>query len=150
MGIGYSTDPDPDRTSKALGKELQIKQKDSVEVCRAIRGRELEEAKSFLEDVIDQKQAVPYRRHHRNKPHQKGTGPGGYPKRAAEGILDILEQAEANAEYKGLEPERLWVQHAASQRAGQIQGTRPRARGRATAWNQDLTHIEIVLEERAE
>lgn len=150
MGIGYSVNPDPDRTSKALGKELAIKPRDSIEVCRAIRGMKLEAAKELLEDVIEKKRAIPYRRHNRWKAHQKGTGPGGYPKKATQGILKVIEEAEANAEYKGLEPEELWISHAAAQRAGEIPGSRPRARGRATDWNQSLTHIEIVLEERKE
>ncbi len=152
MGIGYSVNPDPEVTSKALGKELQIKPRDAIEVCNVVKHKALEEAKDYLEAVIAKDKAVPYRK--RSGPggysHQKGTGPGRYPVKVAEHILDVIEQAEANAEYKGLEPEDMVVAHAAAQKAGKIEGTRPRARGRATDWNTSLTHIEIVLEEEEE
>lgn len=152
MGIGYSVDPDPDVTAKAMGRELAIKPRDAIEVCNAIRDRPLEEVKDYLEAVIEKEQAVPVRRHTGKKSvsHQKGTGPGKYPVKVSREILGVVEEAESNAEYKGLDTENLTVSHAACQRAGEIEGTRPRARGRATAWNQSLCHIEIVVEEEAE
>lgn len=149
MGIGYSVDPDPDVTAKALGNELAIKPRDAIEVCREIRDRPLQEVKDFLEDVTEKKQAVPYRRHQGKVSHQKGTGPGRYPVKVARTILDVVEQAEANAEYKGLDTENMTLTHAACQRAGKIEGRRPRARGRATSWDQSLCHIEIVVREEA-
>lgn len=152
MGIGYSVDPDPDVTAKALGRELAIKPRDAIEVCRWIRGRDLERVKDDLEAVIEKRKAVPYRKSSGPKgySHQKGTGPGRFPVKVSGEILEIVEQAEANAEYKGLDTENLTVSHAACQRAGKIEGQRPRARGRATSWDQSLCHIEIVLEEEGE
>lgn len=150
MSIGYSVDPDPDVTAKALGRELPIKPRDAIEVCREIRGMGLAEAKEYLEGVVDKTQPVRYRRHQGKVSHQKGTGPGRYPVKVAGEILDLLTEAEANAEYKGLDTETMRVLHAACQRAGEIEGTRARARGRATAWNQSLCHIEIVVEEEVE
>lgn len=148
MGIGYSVKPDPDKTSKALGKELAIKPRHAIEVCRKIRGMKADEAITFLEDVVAKKRAVPFRRHVIQVAHKKGMGPGKYPVKTAAAILKVVKQAESNAEYKGLETENLWVTHAACQRAGHLPGSMPRARGRATAWNTHLSHIEIVLEER--
>ncbi len=150
MGIGYSVNPDPDVTAKAMGRELQIKPRDAIEICREVRGKGLEEAKTYLEGVIDKTQPVRYRRHQGKVSHQKGTGPGRFPVKAAGKILDVVEEAEANAEYKGLDTETMTLSHAACQRAGEIEGTRPRARGRATSWNQSLCHIEIVVEEEVE
>jgi large subunit ribosomal protein L22 len=150
MGIGYSVDPDPDVTAKALGRELPIKPKVAVEVCREIRGEDLEEAKEFLQAVVDEEEPVPVRKHDSGRGHQKGAGPARYPVKVADAVLDVVEQAEANAEYKGLDTESMTVSHAASQRAGKVEGTRPRAQGRATSWDQSQTHIEIVVEEEVE
>lgn len=150
MGLGYSVNPDPDRTAKALGRELAIKPRDAIEICRHIRGMTLDQAKEALQGAIDKTRAIPVRRHMGSVSHQKGTGPGKYPVKAAGRILAVIEEAEANAEYKGLETEELKVAHAACQRANVIEGSRPRARGRATAWNTSLVHIEIVLEEERE
>ncbi len=150
MGIGYSVNPDPDVTAKALGRELAIKPRDAIEVCRAIRERDLEDAKTFLEGVIAKETPVPYRKHQGKVSHQKGTGPGRFPVKVARAILDVIEEAEANAEYKGLDTENMTLSHAACQRAGKVEGTRPRARGRATSWDQSQCHIEIVVEEEVE
>ena len=148
MGIRYSINPDPDKTAKALGKEMAIKSRSAIEVCRALRGLKVADAKQYLEDVQAKKRAIPYRRHMGQVGHRKGIGPGKYPVKVCAAVGKVLAQAEANAEYKGLEPDDLVVVHAAAQRAGQMPGHMPRARGRATAWNTDLTHIEIVVEER--
>jgi len=147
MGIGYSVKPDPDKTARALGRELEVKPRHAIEVCRALRGLTLVEARELMEGVVEQRKAIPYRRHLINAGHRKGTGPGGYPVKTAKAVLKLLAQAEANAEYKGLETDRLVVRHAAAQRAGVVPGQMPRARGRATPWNKQITHIELVLEE---
>ena len=52
---------DPDKTAIASGRDLRIKPKTSREICHALKGMKLEDAKQFLVDVIDKKRAVPYR-----------------------------------------------------------------------------------------
>ena len=65
-------------------------------------------------------------------------------------MLQVLENAAENAEYEGLEADSLFVKIAASSRGRIRKATMPRAHGRATAWNEQTTHIEIVLAERKE
>jgi len=141
---------DPEITSRAVGKDLPVKPKFAIEVCRAIRGRSVKGAKLFLEDVVALKRAVPFRKVQRNIKHQKGVGPGRFPVKVAAAALKVLKDAESNAEYKGLDPTRMFVRHAAASRASPIRGFMPRAQGRATAWDTHTTHLEIVLEEREE
>ena len=43
------------KIAKATGKSLKISPKHSVEICREIRGMYLDEAKEYLEDVIQLK-----------------------------------------------------------------------------------------------
>ncbi|HID17055.1 TPA: 50S ribosomal protein L22, partial [Candidatus Bathyarchaeota archaeon] len=58
---GYSIqDLDPDRTVKCSGRELRISPKAATEVCRAIKGMKLDEAKRFLEEIIKMKRPVPF------------------------------------------------------------------------------------------
>lgn len=79
--------------------------------------------------------------------HKKGSlGPGRYPQKAASEILKLIESAEANAEYKGLESEKMRIAHIAAHRGRVIRGMIPRAFGRATANNTPTTTIEIILE----
>ena len=144
----FSAKLDPVRTAIAAGRDLRVSYKDAVELLAVIRGKKLEEAKRILEDVIEMRRPIPYRRFYGKVGHRRGMGPGRYPVKAAKAVLKVLESAEANAEYKGLDTSRLWVIHAAAHKGPKIRGYMPRAFGRATAWFEQLVHVEIGLEER--
>ncbi|MHB8586013.1 MAG: 50S ribosomal protein L22 [Thermoplasmatota archaeon] len=150
MGIGYSVQNlDAETTAKALGRDIAVKPKFTVNVCRAIRGMRVAKAKVYLENVIALEQAVPFTIHKRNVKHKSSAGgPGAFPVGSAKAVLRVLKDAESNAEYKGLDPDDLVVWHTAAHRAAPIQGMMPRAHGRAGAWNKSTSHIEIVLKER--
>ncbi|MDD2438949.1 MAG: 50S ribosomal protein L22 [Methanosarcinaceae archaeon] len=146
--INYSVELNPETSSKAMGSELHISPKKSREICRHIKGMKTKEARKFLEDVIVLKKAVPFRRHHDGAGHRKGPmAAGRFPVNASKEILKILKNAESNAEYKGLEPSRMYVAHVAVQRGRVIRGIIPRARGRATPKNTDTVNIEMILSE---
>ncbi|RJS74316.1 50S ribosomal protein L22 [Candidatus Bathyarchaeota archaeon] len=148
---GYSVASlDPETTVKASGRELRVSHKSAMEVCRAIKGMKLDDAKEFLEQVMQKTKAVPFRRHKKKMPHRKGlqkAAAGKYPVRAAAKIMDVLESAESNALYKGLDTERLKIVHAAAYPGMKIKRYIPRAMGRATPRFETLCHVEIVLEQ---
>ena len=143
----YSTKVDPDKTAKAYGYELHCSQKDSMNIAKAIRGMKIEDAKKYLQDVIDMKRPLPAIYHNRKRAHQKGIGPGSFPQKAARYWLKLLKNAENNAEYKGFDVENMKIAHASSYRGRIIRGFMPRAHGRASDWNKKTTNIEIILEE---
>ena len=149
--INYAfTDDDKSKTAKALGRSLKISPKHAVEICNRIRGMKVEKAEAYLEDVIEMKTAVPFKRHNKKVGHRRGIGgwpTGRYPVKAAKQILDILKNAEANAEYKGLDTENLKIMHISSHRGYVIRGWTPRAFGRASPFNTPTTHIQVVLGE---
>jgi len=143
----YSTDMDPEKTAKAFGYELHCSPKDSRNICYAIRGMNLDKAKSYLDEIIEMKRALPAVFHKQKVAHRKGIGPGTYPQKAARYMLKVLKNAENNAEYKGFDVENLKITHASAYRGRVIRGFMPRAQGRATDWNKKTTNIEIILEE---
>ncbi|HIH35045.1 MAG TPA: 50S ribosomal protein L22, partial [Methanosphaera sp.] len=101
----YQAKPD-EKIAKASGHSLKISPKHSVEICRTIRNMYLEDAKAFLEDVIEKKTVVPFKRHNKKVGHRsdlKGWPSGRYPVKAAAAILKVLENAEANAENEELD-----------------------------------------------
>ncbi|MBU4548292.1 MAG: 50S ribosomal protein L22, partial [Euryarchaeota archaeon] len=104
--INYAfKEDDKAKTAKAIGRALKISPKHAVEICRELRGMKLERAKVYLEEVIQMQKAVPFKRHNKKVGHRKGLNgwpTGRYPVKAAGHILKVLENAEANAEYKGL------------------------------------------------
>ncbi|GAB6056068.1 50S ribosomal protein L22 [Methanobacterium alkalithermotolerans] len=149
--INYAfKEDDKAKTAKAIGRALKISPKHAVEICRELRGMKLERAKVYLEEVIQMQKAVPFKRHNKKVGHRKGLKgwpTGRYPVKAAGHILKVLENAEANAEYKGLDSENLKIMHISSHRGFVIRGWTPRAFGRASPFNTPTTHVQIVLGE---
>lgn len=143
-------DLDPDKTAVASGRDLRIKPKSAREICNSIKGMKLQNAKVFLEDVIEKKRPVPYKRHRKKVPHRKGLpgyDSGRYPEKAAKEILKLLNSVEANAEFKGLYADRLRIIHLAAHRGRVIKKFIPRAFGRASPYYKHLTHVEVAVEE---
>lgn len=136
--------------ARARGQELPMSPKKTYEVLNAIRGLDLEKARKILEEAIALKRAIPFRRYNQETAHKRGIGPGRYPRKVCEALMTILANAEANAEFQGLDTDRLFVKVAASSRGRIQKASMPRAQGRATAWNEQTTHVEIVLGERKE
>ncbi len=151
---GYSIieeELDPEKTAKASGREIRVSHKAAREVCRAVKGMMLSNAKTYLRDVIDKKKAVPYRRYKKKVGHHSGlekTFAGRYPVKTSQQILRVIEAAESNAENKGLDLDRLRVLHAAAYPGIKIKRYTPRAHGRASPKYETTVHVEIVLEEK--
>ena len=152
--FGYSvTELDTEKTVKASGRELKISPKHAIEVCRTIKGMRLGKAKRFLEQVMEKKQPVPFRRFTKKLGHRHGMHKamvGKYPVKAAAEILNVLESAEGNAEFKGLDVERLRIRHVSAYPGIKLKRAIPRAMGRSSPKNNTLTHVEVVLEETGE
>ncbi|MFV9630099.1 MAG: 50S ribosomal protein L22 [Methanosarcinales archaeon] len=146
--IQYSVQTDPETTSKAIGHELHISPKHSREICRAIKGMRTGHARKYLDNVVALKQAVPFKRHNDSMGHRKGPmAAGRYPQKAAKEFIKILINAQANAEYKGIEPEDMKIAHVATKKGRVIRGYRARARGSSSPKNTETVNIEMILEE---
>ena len=130
--------------------ELHISPKHAREICRTLRGMRASLAKAYLEDVVALKRAVPFKRYRRNVAHRHGLvgwDAGRYPEKAAKAVLIVLENALANAEYKGLEAEKMRIYHAGTLKGRTIRGWMPRAMGRATPKNTETVSVEMILTE---
>ncbi|MEA1994000.1 MAG: 50S ribosomal protein L22 [Euryarchaeota archaeon] len=148
--MGYSIAfEDELKIAKTFGKNLRISPKHAMEICREIRERKLSDVKGYLQDVIEKKRAVPFKRHRRKMGHKKldKWDTGRYPVKASKKILDLLEEVESNAEYKGLDTDKLKIIHISAYKGIIIPGMIPRAYGRATPSNKNTTNIEIAVEE---
>lgn len=144
--MGYTVEFDPKTMSRALGKELPISPKKSEEVCRAIRGMHVDDARQFLEGVVELKTAVPFRRHKKYIGHKKGVGPAAYPVKVAKEILRLLDGAQSNAEAGGLDSEEMKIHTISASRGQPDKFYRPRAQGRSSPWFHEKTNVEVVLE----
>jgi large subunit ribosomal protein L22 len=150
--FGYSYSPEnEEKAAKAYGRELRVSYKYAVEMCRELRGKKLEKAKEYLEEIMEMKRALPLRRFKKGVAHRHGLKrayAGRYPIKVAEHLLKLLRSAEANAEYNGLDVDRLYITHISAAKGRLIKRYFPRAFGRATPHNKHSTNLQVVLEER--
>ncbi len=58
-----------------------------------------------------------------------------------------MENAVGNADHQGFDGESMEIMHVAAHKVGESQGRKPRAMGRATAWNSPEVDVELILEE---
>jgi large subunit ribosomal protein L22 len=138
---------DPLLHIRASGREIDVSPKAAREVCTAINGKLLKDARTYLEGVETRKVSVPFRRYKKKGSHHsemQGFHSGGYPKKAAKEVLSVLKNLEANAEFKGLDLDRLKIIHAAALRGRVTKAYTPRAQGRSSPSFNTLVHIEIV------
>ena len=81
-------------------------QQNTRETAQAIKKMPLHRATAYLKNVLKKTEIIPFRRfmggvgrHAQAKVH--GTSQGRWPKKSVEFLLDLLKNAESNAEYKG-------------------------------------------------
>ena len=67
---------------------------------------------------MDKKTAVPFRRFDFDLGHKKKIGPGRYPNKASREIIGLIENVEANAQFKGLNTSNLIITHISAHKAG--------------------------------
>ena len=130
-------------------REKAISHKHAREVAVAIKGMSIEKARDYLMDVVKAKRAVPFRRYKNEVGHKSDTGvmSGRYPKKAAGEFIKLLDNLESNAEYRGMDLDRLKIVNATVHKGRKIERFTPRAMGRASPKVDILTHVELVAQE---
>ena len=149
--FGYSFQGyDPAVHVRASGREVNISPKVAREICVAIKGMKLTDAIEYLEKVERKEMAIPFRRHKLKVGHRKelsGFPSGAYPVKAAKAFVVVLKNLQNNVEFKGLDPERVKIIHAAAYSGRTIKDYIPRAYGRSTPNFHQLVHIELIGKE---
>ncbi|RLG60661.1 50S ribosomal protein L22 [Candidatus Geothermarchaeota archaeon] len=139
-----------ERIAKASLREVSISPKAAVEVCREIKGMTLDKARRYLEEVVEMKRPVPFKRSVKHIGHRRelqGWKIGRYPVKVAKYMLKLLDNLENNAINKGLDPSRLRIIHAATLCGRKVKKYIPRAFGRSTPYFDTLVHIEMIARE---
>ena len=140
---------DSTRHVRASMREKKVSHKHTREIAVAIKGLTIEKARDYLQSVLTHKRSIPFKRFKNQVGHRTDPGvmSGRYPEKAVSEVLKLLDNLESNAEYKGMDLDRLKIINATAQKGVIIQRIMPRAQGRATANNNVLTHLEIVAQE---
>jgi ribosomal protein L22 len=124
----YVMNPRPEKSVKVFGRGLRISLKSSVRVCRAITGLSLPRGRKLVEDLMSGKRSLD----------------GKYYTNVAREISALLRLAEANSEFKGLDPSRMFI-HASSHKGFTFQTPR---RFKHRGKTRKITHIQLILEQR--
>eukprot|EP01094_Clydonella_sp_ATCC50884_P018068 TRINITY_DN3276_c0_g1_i2.p2 TRINITY_DN3276_c0_g1~~TRINITY_DN3276_c0_g1_i2.p2 ORF type:complete len:176 (-),score=67.50 TRINITY_DN3276_c0_g1_i2:39-566(-) len=143
---------DPTKVAMASGSNLRVHFKNTREAATAIKGLSLVKARRFLEDVLEHKRVVPFRRFTGGigRPAMmKGTGwsQGRWPAKSCNFLLDLITNLEATAEVKELDPEHLVLKHVQVQRAPKYRRRTYRAHGRINAYMCSPCHIQLIATE---
>lgn len=142
---GYATNKfNKEHMARAMGRGLPISLKKTVETCNFIRGKSVNEAKEILKQVSEKKMAIPFKRFNADMGHKKKIGPGRFPIKVSNALIKLLETAEANAQFKGLNTSNLTITHICSHKGGKSWHF-----GRKRRREMKRTHVEIVVEEKA-
>ena len=130
-------------------REKAISHKHAREVAVAIKGLTIEKARDYLQAIINKERAVAFRRYNNQVGHRSDPGmmSGRYPQKTANEFIKVLDNLESNAEYKGMDLDRLKIINVTTHKGVMVKRFIPRAMGRATPKNNVLTHVELVAQE---
>ncbi len=131
-----------ENAARAVARNAPISYKTATEVCRFVRGKLVTRALRELDEVKNEKLAVPYKRYLWNVGHRGKGSPGRYPYTCAVELIRLLNAATAHAQSKGLSTPKLRIVHICVQQAPhQLRGGRFRGRLIKRA------HVEVVVAE---
>ncbi len=117
-----------EKSVKVYGRGLRVSRKNSVAVCKEISGKTLPKATGLVERLV-------------SKGHDLD---GKHYTNASKQILELLKSAGNNAEFKGLEAERMIVNASAHQGFRFMRNRRFKMRRQ----KRKVTNIQLVLHER--
>ena len=129
----------------ASATNLRISLKKAYETCKAINGKKVSAAISFLEQVEKLDTVVPYRKYNAEMAHQRGKGidTGGFPVKVAIELLRLIKAAEKNAKEKELSGDLYLASVSARKGTGRYHP------GRYSGRAMKSTNLEVVVGVRA-
>lgn len=145
-----------DRTVKSCMTNAQVSFKKTRETCNTLRGRFVEDAINYLENVIMKLECVPMRRYNRGcgntaqaKFFMNGKWPatkGRWPQKSAQYVIKLLKNIKNNALNKGINVDDLVIAMVSVTKAPKVYGRCFRAHGRVNSFNKSPCHIQVVAE----
>ncbi|TFL01300.1 ribosomal protein L22/L17 [Pterulicium gracile] len=145
-----ATPLNPEKTALARGDYLRTHFKNMREVAAALTGLKLTKAFTYLADVQDHKQIIPYRRFaggigRASQAKQFKTTKGRWPEKSVRFVTRLLKNAESNADAKNLEVEDLYIKNIVVQQAPKTRRRTYRAHGRINPYQGHPCHVEVIL-----
>jgi len=146
-----------EKLGKAQLHDLNCSYKDLSQVLGAIRRKPIGEARVILNEAIDLKKAIRFRKFSGRLGHRSELGgqKGKYPKKECKFALELLQNAVSNAIVKGLDESALVVKHGAAYKQNVLKryrkffaGSQTLGYGKQAIWsNYGLAWAELAVGE---
>jgi len=112
----------------------------------------LTKAEEYLKDVLEHKRCIPYSRYDHSVGRcsaaiQFGLTKGRYPEKSVRIMLNLLKNAKANGEVKGLKDDKILIKNVLVNHATEGRRRTYRAHGSINAYCSSNCHIDIICEE---
>jgi len=139
--------------AKGMALNKPISTKYATELCREINGKNVSKAETFLNNIVAKKEFLPLRKYNIQVAHRKGAAKsnvksGRYPRNTALVFLDLLQDVKANADYKGLDADKLFVLHSFASMGFRRFSHQPKGHIGGKSRRKKSTHVEIIVRER--
>ncbi|MFH1125721.1 MAG: 50S ribosomal protein L22 [Candidatus Altiarchaeota archaeon] len=149
MKLNYAIKPkDESKVVKAMIRDVNMSPKHTIAIASKIRGMNVSKAIKLLEKVIKLETSIPFKRHNTGIGHRKGVDKGKvgrYPTKASGKIMEMLKNLQANASFKGLDPEKLKITHVEAQKG--VTRKRRKPKGRWKLWRTQFVHAQVIARE---
>ncbi len=104
-----------DKEARTKAHSVNASYKDLSQICRNIKGMNAEKAVKLMDQVMKKEMPIHYYTFNTRLGHRKEIkGKGRYPVKEAKIVKKALKEAIANAEFKGLQKDKLVVSTASA------------------------------------
>jgi large subunit ribosomal protein L17e len=148
---------DATKIAKAKASSLRVHFKNMREVGHALQGMNVKKAQNYLADVVNHKQAIPFKRftggcgRHAQGKNQNAPGSQvGWPVKACTHFQSLLTNVIANADLKGLDTDNCVIKHVQVNRAVKQRRRTYRAHGRINPYMSNPSHVEMIIVEQGD
>jgi len=140
------------KTAKALITNSNISIKYATEICNQVRGRPVDKVIAWLKRIEAHEEHLPLPRYNKKVAHRKGDArqgvkSGRYPEKAVRAFVDLFELAKNNADFKGLDSDRLIILNAFASMGVARYSYQSKGRIAGKARRHNSTHIETIVSE---
>jgi len=111
MGVYKFAYQTKEKSARAQVMDLNVSYKDLVNICNAIKGKEVAQAQKILADALTMKKAIPYTKFNTGLGHRSDLGgkKGRYPQKETKVMQKLLGSAIANATAQGMDANKLFI-----------------------------------------
>ncbi len=141
------------KTAKALITNCPVSLKYSTEICNQIKTKPVNKIIAWLKRIEAHEDYLPLMRYNKKVAHRKGNAMNGqkagrYPEMTCRAFVDLLNLAKNNADFKGLDSEKLIILNAFASMGISRYSHQSKGKIAGKARRRNATHIEVIVGEQ--